>query len=391
MRKRTRFLGALLAVMMAAGLAPAALAGELALTPEFSLVSDAAWVEEDITLYYCENEQVHIDQSSGYFAIGSGTPITVANVGDENDYVHIYYEPYTMQTESMEIYCGAANSASNREPLDWDAGTHDFKGEYLCYNGDFTCAYYLNQDGGWSKLEPAIINMVYMGKPSERIMYGEMDGLLLEKGESVTFTLPDEGTDTYYLLWVASYNDDTDWVQWQYTEFRNVDSASPAVAGFSDVHESDYYADAVAWAVDNGVTTGTSATAFSPDNTVTRAEAVTFLWRAAGSPEPSSPDSPFADVSDPSAYYYKAVLWAAEQGVTNGVSATAFGLSETLTYDQILAMLCRAAGGTASGSDWSAQAVNWAAENGLTEGLTFTAAGSCPRCDVIYCLWKQLA
>ena len=163
------------------------------------------------------------------------------------------------------------------------------------------------------------------------------------------------------------------------------------VAGFSDVNVDDYYADAVQWAVENGVTTGTSATAFSPDATITRAEAVTFLWRAAGSPEPASASSAFSDVSDPGAYYYKAVLWATEQGITNGVGGGRFDLSGTLAYDQILAMLCRAAGGDASGSGWSSAAVSWAASNGLTDGLDFAAQDSCPRSDVVYCLWMQLA
>ena len=163
------------------------------------------------------------------------------------------------------------------------------------------------------------------------------------------------------------------------------------VAGFRDVYEGDYYADAVVWAKERGVTGGTSADTFSPDRTVTRAEAVTFLWRAAGSPRPASAASPFADVTDSGAYYYDAVLWAYEQGVVGGVGNRQFSLYGTLTYDQILAMLCRAAGGSAAGGDWPSAAVDWAAENGLTDGLTFSAKGSCPRADVVYCLWKQLA
>lgn len=166
---------------------------------------------------------------------------------------------------------------------------------------------------------------------------------------------------------------------------------SPTVAGFSDVHESDYFAEAVAWAKDSGITGGTTATTFSPASTVTRAQAVTFLWRAAGSPQPTSTVSPFTDVTDTSAYYYDAVLWAAEQGITGGIGNNQFSLYGTLTYDQILAMLCRASGETATGSDWSAAAVNWATANGLTDGLTFGAKDSCPRADVVYCLWKQLA
>lgn len=166
---------------------------------------------------------------------------------------------------------------------------------------------------------------------------------------------------------------------------------SPTVAGFSDVHESDYYADAVVWAKETGVTGGTSATTFSPSSTVTRAQAVTFLWRAAGSPQPAAETSPFTDVTDTSAYYYDAVLWATEQGITGGVGNNRFSVDGTLTYDQMLAMLCRAAGDTATGDDWSAAAVAWAKEHGLTNGLNFGAKNSCPRSDVVYCLWKQLA
>ena len=166
---------------------------------------------------------------------------------------------------------------------------------------------------------------------------------------------------------------------------------SPTVAGFSDVHESDYYADAVVWAKETGVTSGTSATTFSPGSTVTRAQAVTFLWRAAGSSQPAAATSPFTDVTDTGAYYYDAVLWATEQGITGGVGNNRFSVDSTLTYDQMLAMLCRAAGDTATGDDWSAAAVAWAKEHGLTNGLNFGAKNSCPRSDVVYCLWKQLA
>ena len=167
-------------------------------------------------------------------------------------------------------------------------------------------------------------------------------------------------------------------------------SSSASSSGFSDVAESDYFADAVAWAVRQGVTTGTGANTFSPDSAVTRAEAVTFLWRAAGEPAPASSASSFSDVTDRSAYYYDAVLWAAQEGITTGAGGGRFDLNSTLSYDQIFTFLCRAAGETASGDDWSAAAVNWASSNGLTDGLSFTAKADCPRSDVVYCLWKQL-
>ena len=171
---------------------------------------------------------------------------------------------------------------------------------------------------------------------------------------------------------------------------KNSSTSSSSSSGFSDVAESDYFADAVAWAVRQGVTTGTGANTFSPDSAVTRAEAVTFLWRAAGEPAPASSASSFSDVTDRSAYYYDAVLWAAQEGITTGAGGGRFDLNSTLSYDQIFTFLCRAAGETASGNDWSAAAVNWASSNGLTDGLSFTAKADCPRSDVVYCLWKQM-
>ena len=166
--------------------------------------------------------------------------------------------------------------------------------------------------------------------------------------------------------------------------------AGDKVAGFDDVSYSDYFAEAVEWAVEEGVTQGTGNGAFSPKSTVTRAEAVTFLWRAAGSPAPKTSASAFSDVTDQNDYYYSAVLWAVEQDITQGVGGGRFNLTGTLAYDQIFTFLCRFAGEEADGADWSAAAVTWAKTSGLTDGLSFTAKAACPRSDVVYCLYKQL-
>ena len=165
----------------------------------------------------------------------------------------------------------------------------------------------------------------------------------------------------------------------------------PTGAAFTDVPADAYYAEAVAWAVEQGVTTGTTTTTFSPADTVTRSQAVTFLWRAAGEPAPKGSASPFRDVQDSGAYYYKAVLWAAEQGITIGVGDGYYGTEETLSYEQILTFLCRAAGADASGDDWSDKAQAWAAAQGITAGLSFVDTAGCPRSDVVYCLWKLLS
>lgn len=148
---------------------------------------------------------------------------------------------------------------------------------------------------------------------------------------------------------------------------------------FTDVSEDAYYADAVLWAVANGVTYGTSATTFSPDMAVSRAQMVTFLWRAHGSPKITG-TNPFTDVST-SDYYYDAVLWAVANGVTNGTSATTFSPDAPVTRAQAVTFQWRAAGSpVVSGSSFGdvaadayyVNAVTWAVANGITNGTSGT-------------------
>ena len=178
---------------------------------------------------------------------------------------------------------------------------------------------------------------------------------------------------------------------------------TPAENPFADLANGSYYYDAVLWAVENGVTAGTSANAFSPDNGCTRAQVVTFLWRAAGQPEPSSNYNPFTDV-DADAYYYKAVLWAVEHNVTSGTSATTFSPDGTCTRAQIVTFLWRYEGQpepkTASnpfsdvaGDAYFAKAVLWAAENGVTSGTsatTFSPEATCTRAQVVTFLYRDV-
>lgn len=178
---------------------------------------------------------------------------------------------------------------------------------------------------------------------------------------------------------------------------------TPAENPFTDLANGSYYYDAVLWAVENGVTAGTSANAFSPDNGCTRAQVVTFLWRAAGQPEPSSNYNPFTDV-DADAYYYKAVLWAVEHNVTSGTGATTFSPDATCTRAQIVTFLWRYEGQpepkTASnpfsdvaGDAYFAKAVLWAAENGVTSGTsatTFSPEATCTRAQVVTFLYRDV-
>ena len=177
-------------------------------------------------------------------------------------------------------------------------------------------------------------------------------------------------------------------------------AASPA---FTDVPSGSYYEEAVQWAAANGVTTGTDSTHFSPDGICTRAQAVTFLWRAAGSPEPKSATMPFTDVGADS-YCYNAVLWAVENGITKGTSDTAFSPDKTCTRAQIVTFLWRSQNAPAAGTvnpftdvksgAYYADAVLWAAKNDITKGTsatTFSPDADCTRAQIVTFLWRTLA
>ena len=170
------------------------------------------------------------------------------------------------------------------------------------------------------------------------------------------------------------------------------------ISPFADVATDAYYYDAVKWAVEKGVTNGVSETLFGPDQACTRAQIVTFLWRAAGSPEPKS-GSTFADVAA-DAYYAKAVAWAVENGITKGTSETTFHPDETCTRAQGVTFLYRALGKLAAAQagftdvaadSYYADAVNWAAENGVTNGISetlFGPDGSCTRAQIVTFLYR---
>ena len=169
---------------------------------------------------------------------------------------------------------------------------------------------------------------------------------------------------------------------------------------FTDVADKAYYRDAVEWAVDNGITKGTTATTFSPNATCTRAQAVTFLWRAAGSPEPETRTMPFTDIPVGS-YYYDAVLWAVENGITKGTSDTTFSPNMTCTRAQIVAFLWRSekspAAGTANpfadvkSTAYYADAVLWAVKENITKGTTnttFSPDADCTRAQIVTFLYR---
>ena len=171
---------------------------------------------------------------------------------------------------------------------------------------------------------------------------------------------------------------------------------------FVDVFEVDYYYDPVLWAVNKGITNGLSADTFGPNSTCTRGQIVTFLWRANNSPEPRSSNNPFCDVSS-SDYFYKAVLWAVEEGITAGTSATTFSPEAPCTRGQVATFLYRAEKASVSGGSniftditpgtYYYDAVLWAVANGITNGMgegLFAPENPCTRGQIVTFLHRAM-
>ena len=178
----------------------------------------------------------------------------------------------------------------------------------------------------------------------------------------------------------------------------NTASTNPTVGGFTDVKSNDYFADAVLWAVEKKITSGTSATTFSPGATCSKAQILTFLWRANGSPE-STAANPFTDIKTTD-YYYRAALWATEKGL---VSGSTFGANTDCTRAMTVEYLWKVAGSPTPSAKASftdvpanadyAQAVAWAVENKITSGTgggNFSPAATCTRGQIVTFLYRAM-
>ena len=229
---------------------------------------------------------------------------------------------------------------------------------------------------------PALVDIHFAGKPL-------INATAFQNVTANAF-YPDDGSWTEKDL--QDYGGQLDWV-----------AVAPGIV-FSDVQDPfSYYYKPVYWAVDNGITSGTSSTTFSPGKDCTRGQIVTFLWKAMGSPEPGSTDNPFTDVK-PSDYFYKPVLWAKENGVTAGTSATTFSPGKGCTRGQIVTFLWKAMRSPGprdtsnpftdvKPSDYFYNPVLWAKESGVTSGTsatTFSPGKTCTRAQAMTFLYKAL-
>lgn len=219
---------------------------------------------------------------------------------------------------------------------------------------------------------------------------------VLEDGKAYAWTFTPADTHNYTILTgtlVLYVDDGMDYIP-------GVIGGNTGSFNFHDVSRFDYFYDAVKWAAENGIASGTGRYTFSPNAVCTRAQTVTFLWRAAGSPLPRYRVCPFTDVN-PRDYYYDAVLWAVEQGITTGLNATTFGPDVTVTRGQVATFLYRAASAAKPNTfnpftdvkttSYNYDAILWAYDNRITTGTsdtTFSPGAYCTRAQIVTFLYR---
>ena len=219
---------------------------------------------------------------------------------------------------------------------------------------------------------------------------------VLEDGKAYAWTFTPNDTHNYTILTgtlVPYVDDGMDYIP-------GVIGGNTGSFNFHDVNRLDYFYNAVKWAAENGIASGTGRYTFSPNAVCTRAQTVTFLWRAAGSPLPRYRVCPFTDVQ-PSDYYYNAVLWAVEQGITTGLNATTFGPDVTVDRGQVATFLYRAASAAKPNTfnpftdvkttAYNYDAILWAYDNRITTGTsdtTFSPDASCTRAQIVTFLYR---
>ncbi len=219
---------------------------------------------------------------------------------------------------------------------------------------------------------------------------------VLEDGKAYAWTFTPNDTHNYTILTgtlIPYVDDGMDYIP-------GVIGGNTGSFNFHDVNRLDYFYNAVKWAAENGIASGTGRYTFSPNAVCTRAQTVTFLWRAAGSPLPRYRVCPFTDVQ-PNDYYYNAVLWAVEQGITTGLNATTFGPDVTVTRGQVATFLYRAASAAKPNTfnpftdvkttAYNYDAILWAYDNRITTGTsdtTFSPDAYCTRAQIVTFLYR---
>ena len=325
---------------------------------------------------------------------------TIAESGDEKPHEHTAGE--AVQENVVEatctaagsyesvVYCTACGEELSRETVTVNALGHDYVVHEIvpptCTKSGYT-VYKCTRCGKTYKDDPV--------EPEHK----------WDEGTVTAPTCSELGYTTYTCtLCGLEYVDEASWVptiphDWNGTECKNCDATR--VNPFTDVPEGSFFINPVLWAVEQDITTGTTPTTFNPNGQCQRAVVVTFLWRAAGAPKPETTENPFKDVNEGD-FFYEAVLWAVENGITNGISATQFGPLVECNRAQVVTFLYRAMGEPevtstsnpftdVNATAWYGPAVLWAVENGVTNGMSATEFGVetvCNRAQVVTFLYR---
>ena len=290
------------------------------------------------------------------------------------------------------VYCSVCDAELSRETVEVAKLGHDYQVKEIVPP---TCT-----KSGYTVYECSRCGKTYKDDPVEPE----------HKWDEGTVTAPtctEMGYTTYTCLVCGEkYVDEASWTEalghdWKGTGCTRCDATRDNP--FTDVPEDSFYIDPVLWAVEKDITNGKTETTFDPEGVCMRAHVVTFLWRAMGSPEPTETNNPFTDV-DADDFYYKAVLWAVEKGITNGTTATTFDPEGECNRAQVVTFLWRAMGKPEAENaenpftdvetgKFYTEAVLWAVENNITNGMgdgTFGVEEPCNRAQVVTFLYRTL-
>lgn len=354
---------------------------------------------------YKSNSVYIMDTNGGSYYEGTGR--TLANVRSNNNATKIIVKlacpveaTISLGSEALDSrHPGAASFGNVVRDGDEVTFTIDYREDYqfsIVGTGEGAMTLTLNYYNGNQLLD----ERTFINVPISDASVIQTSGF--DCGADFTLYIDNDGNGTEDTAWGAKVNEAVYAADKQY-DTQEYETANGNInIKFSDVATNVYYYDAVQWAVANGVTSGYSDGTFQPNATCTRAQIVTFLWRANGSPEPSSTVNPFTDLSA-NAYYYKAVLWAVEQGITTGTTATTFSPDNGCTRAQAVTFLYRAEGspatsssnsfGDVSSGSYYSSAVAWAVSHNITNGTTattFSPGNMCTRAQIVTFLWRDM-
>ena len=357
--------------------------------------SDYTFVEKKIDYIYGNTYQEgYYEENSfeGWRVIAPGSKFMVANNStDSTAYVYVCYEEVKLMPNGSTVKWLSGEDLMTETMI-------DVSGKYAAYdvwNLSTAPDMYM---GGLS----AGGGLYWVNSPAAGLNMNTDSAMILSAGEKASFELPQQGDkNSIYRLYAHIYYPQDDLDYWMYYNYKIGDVTpsvpeTPSAPAFSDVAAKDWFADSVRWAIEKGITNGTSSTTFSPNDTCTQEQIITFLYRANGTPA-TSISNPYADVTA-NAWYYDAVRWGYQNGLRKDAS---FGVAKPCSRSDVVFYLWTLAGKPAptkaavftdvpDGASY-AQAVAWAVEKGITTGTgaaAFSPNDTCTRAQIVTFLYR---